>query len=92
MERLNHKRDKANEVSLRQKRKILTCTLHQLFVFAAKNERQKNRIQLNRVEKAMFISPTNAPKVPKLPEHLKNKKSSGHDGILNEINFKPHFG
>ena len=54
-------------------------------VVAAQTEPQKkNRIRLNRVEKTMFVSPTNAQEVTKVTKHLKNKKSNVPDGISNE--------
>ena len=54
-------------------------------VFAAQIEPQKSRIQLNTVEGTIFISLTNAQEIAKVLKSLKNKKSSGDDGIANKI-------
>ena len=60
-------------------------------VLAAQIKQQKTRIQHNRVKETMFISPSEAQEVAKVPQHLKNKKD-GHDGISKEIlNCRPQF-
>ena len=54
-------------------------------VLAADIKPIDNNIKSNRVRDTMVITPTDTQEVAKILKHLKNKKSSGHDGISNEI-------
>ena len=54
-------------------------------VLAAEIKPIDNKIKIDRVKDSMVTNPTNSQEVTKILKHLKNKKSSGHDGISNEI-------
>ena len=54
-------------------------------VLAAEIKPSDNKNKINRVKETMVTTPTNTQEIAKILKHLKNKKSSGHDGISNEI-------
>ena len=54
-------------------------------VLAAEIKPIDNKIKINRVKDTMVTTPTNLQEIARILKHLKNKKSSGHDGISNEI-------
>ena len=54
-------------------------------VLAAEIKPIDNKIKNNRVKDTMVTTPTNSQEIARILKHLKTKKSSGHDGISNEI-------
>ena len=54
-------------------------------VLAAEIKPSDNKNKINRVKETMVTTPTNTQEIAQIVRHLKNKKSSGHDGISNEI-------
>ena len=54
-------------------------------VLAAEIKPIDNKIKINRVKDTMVTTPRNSQEIARSLKHLKNKKSSGHDGISNEI-------
>ena len=54
-------------------------------VLAAEITPSDNKNKINRVKETVVTTPTNTQESAKILKHLKNKKSSGHDGISNEV-------